>query len=67
MAEMPVIDVHLVPSAAPPGGVHLDYARSKGITALWGRALGRRAPVTVGRSQWKGIAERILRLEAAKA
>lgn len=60
-------DVFLADFAAPPGGVHLDYAKSKGIRALWGRALGRRAPVTVGRSQWKGIAERIVKLEGAKA
>ena len=60
-------DVFLADFAAPPGGVALDYARSRGINALWGRALGRRAPVTVGRSQWKGICERIVRLEAAKS
>lgn len=47
--------------AAPPGGVDLDHARSLGINCLWGRALGRRAPITVGRSQWKGIAERIIK------
>ncbi len=54
--------VFLMDVAAPPGGVDLHYARSKGMNALWGRALGRRAPITVGRSQWKGIAERIIRL-----
>ena len=53
--------------AAPPGGVDLDYAKSVGIRCLWGRALGRRAPVTVGRSQWKGIAERIIKLVEKRA
>jgi dipicolinate synthase subunit A len=51
--------VFLADFAAPPGGVDLDHARNVGINCLWGRALGRRAPITVGRSQWKGIAERI--------
>jgi dipicolinate synthase subunit A len=46
--------------AAPPGGVDFNYARSKNINCVWARGLGRRAPITVGRSQWKGIAERII-------
>ncbi len=58
--------VFLADFAAPPGGVDLDYAKSVGINCLWGRALGRRAPITVGRSQWKGIAERIVRLVEAR-
>ena len=41
--------------AAPPGGVDLDYAESQGHIAIWARALGRRAPITVGGSQWVGI------------
>ena len=41
--------------SAPPGGVDLDYAESTGRRAIWARALGRRAPVTVGGSQWTGI------------
>jgi dipicolinate synthase subunit A len=41
--------------AAPPGGVDLDVARELGHTAVWARGLGRRAPITVGRSQWNGI------------
>jgi dipicolinate synthase subunit A len=45
--------------AAPPGGVDLDLARDLGHTAIWARGLGSRAPVTVGRSQWEGIAARI--------
>ena len=49
----------VVDIAAPPGGVDLDLARSLGHQALWARGMGRRAPVTVGRSQWTGIARRI--------
>lgn len=45
--------------SAPPGGVDLDHARERGLAAVWARGLGRRAPITVGASQWKGIAERI--------
>ena len=41
--------------SAPPGGVDLEYAESTGRKAIWARALGRRAPVTVGGSQWTGI------------
>jgi len=43
--------------SAPPGGVDVEYATSTGRTAIWARALGRRAPITVGRSQWTGISE----------
>jgi len=49
--------------SAPPGGVDLDHARAIGLGAVWARALGRCAPITVGASQWKGIAERIERIE----
>ncbi|MDQ3767488.1 MAG: serine carboxypeptidase [Actinomycetota bacterium] len=41
--------------AAPPGGVDLAAAEELGLTAVWARGLGRRAPVTVGSSQWTGI------------
>lgn len=41
--------------AAPPGGIDLDAATAMGHVAVWARGLGRRAPVTVGRSQWGGI------------
>ena len=41
--------------AAPPGGVDLPYAEKQGHKAIWARALGRRAPITVGGSQWVGI------------
>lgn len=41
--------------SAPPGGCDLDYAEQSGRPAAWARALGRRAPITVGASQWLGI------------
>lgn len=46
--------------AAPPGGVDLSAASELGHKAIWARGQGRRAPVTVGRSQWYGIEARIL-------
>lgn len=48
--------------SAPPGGVDLDYAKSTGRPAVWARALGRRAPITVGASQWSGIQKIIARI-----
>ena len=45
--------------AAPPGGVDLDTAWELGLKGIWARGLGRRAPVTVGASQWRGIRRRI--------
>jgi dipicolinate synthase subunit A len=52
--------------AAPPGGVDLDAARERGLIALWARGLGRRAPVTVGASQWHGIRHRIEAIEEGR-
>src|SRR5690606_25686438 len=52
--------------AAPPGGVDLERARDLSLEAIWARGLGRRAPVTVGRSQWSGIKRRIEAIEAAR-
>lgn len=51
------IDPHtlLIDLAAPPGGIDFDAARELGLTAIWGRGLGGRAPRTVGRVQWRGI------------
>jgi dipicolinate synthase subunit A len=49
----------IVDLAGPPGGVDFDCAKRLGLTAIWGRGLGSRAPVTVGASQWGGIRERI--------
>ncbi len=45
----------LVDVAAPPGSIDLDYANESARKGIWARALGRRAPVTVGASQWSGI------------
>jgi dipicolinate synthase subunit A len=53
--------------AAPPGGVDLALARALGHTAIWARGLGRRAPVTVGASQWSGIRRRIEAIETRRA
>jgi len=50
--------------AAPPGGVDFDAAKRLGLTAIWGRGLGSRAPVTVGASQWGGIRSRIEKILA---
>jgi len=49
--------------AAPPGGIDLDAAREFGLTAVWARGLGKRAPVTVGASQWTGIRKIIEAIE----
>jgi len=45
----------IVDLAAPPGSCDLNHATSTGRKAIWARALGRRAPITVGASQWQGI------------
>lgn len=52
--------------AAPPGGIDLDAARELGLVAVWARGLGRRAPVTVGASQWEGIRRRIQAIEEGR-
>lgn len=52
--------------AAPPGGADLDAARELGHVAVWARGLGRRAPVTVGASQWGGIRRRIDDIEEGR-
>ena len=52
--------------AAPPGGIDLDAARELGLVAVWARGLGRRAPVTVGASQWDGIRRRIQAIEEGR-
>jgi dipicolinate synthase subunit A len=54
----------IVDLAAPPGGVDFDAAKRFGLTAIWGRGLGSRAPVTVGASQWGGIRARIEKILA---
>jgi dipicolinate synthase subunit A len=39
----------------PPDRSDLEAATELGHRAIWARGLGRRAPVTVGRSQWSGL------------
>ena len=39
----------------PPDRSDLEAAAELGHRAVWARGLGRRAPVTVGRTQWSGI------------
>jgi dipicolinate synthase subunit A len=56
-------DAVVIDLAAPPGGIDLDAASELGLTAVWARGLGRRAPVTVGASQWSGIRKRIEAIE----
>ena len=58
-------DALLIDLAAPPGGVDLEAARKLGRSAVWARGLGRRAPITVGASQWYGIRRRIEAIEEA--
>ena len=53
--------------AAPPGGIDLAAARELGHVAVWARGLGRRAPVTVGASQWSGIRKRIETIEEERS
>jgi dipicolinate synthase subunit A len=50
----------IVDVSAPPGSCDLEYANATGRKGIWARALGRRAPITVGASQWAGI-EKIIR------
>jgi dipicolinate synthase subunit A len=51
--------VLLVELAAPPGGIDRDAAKEIGLKFVWARGMGKRAPITVGRSQWSGIRPRI--------
>jgi dipicolinate synthase subunit A len=56
----------LVLDIVPPGDrSDLELAARLGHRAVWARGLGRRAPVTVGRSQWLGVRRRINEIEAA--
>ena len=57
----------VVDLAAPPGGVDLEAARRIGRKAVWARGLGKRAPVTVGASQWEGIRTRIEAIEERRS
>ncbi len=46
----------IIDMTAPPGSCDLSHATTTGRKVIWARALGRRAPITVGASQWLGIA-----------
>lgn len=50
----------IIDLSAPPGGVDHEAARLLGVRTVWARGLGARAPVTVGRSQWRGIRRLLL-------
>lgn len=50
----------------PPDRSDLALAARLGHRAVWARGLGRRAPVTVGASQWLGVRRRIEEIEAAR-
>ncbi len=52
-------DALVMDLAAPPGGVNRERAAELNISVVWARGLGRRAPRTVGASQWGGICQRI--------
>jgi len=53
--------------APPPDHADLDLAAVLGHRAVWARGLGRRAPVTVGRSQWMGLRRYIEEIERERA
>jgi dipicolinate synthase subunit A len=49
--------------APPPDHADLELAAELGHRAVWARGLGRRAPVTVGASQWMGLRRYIEEIE----
>jgi dipicolinate synthase subunit A len=49
--------------APPPHHADLEAAARLGHRAVWARGLGKRAPVTVGASQWTGLRRWIADLE----
>ena len=53
--------------APPPHHANLDLAEELGHRAVWARGLGRRAPITVGESQWKGLGRYITEIEVARS
>jgi dipicolinate synthase subunit A len=55
----------VVDMTAPPGSCDLNHATQTGRKGIWARALGRRAPITVGASQWRGIVRIIEKILAA--
>jgi dipicolinate synthase subunit A len=56
-----VIDI-----APPPHHADLELAAQLGHRAVWARGMGKRAPVTVGESQWTGLRRYIAEIERAR-
>jgi dipicolinate synthase subunit A len=52
--------------APPPDHADLELATELGHRAVWARGLGKRAPITVGRSQWTGLRRYIAAIEEAR-
>lgn len=52
--------------APPPDHADLDLAAELGHRSVWARGLGRRAPITVGGSQWTGLRRYITEIEQAR-
>ncbi len=66
LIEKTAPDVLLVDLVVPPGGIDGDAAKRLGRKYVWARGLGSRAPITVGRSQWKGVKSLLLQGFAGK-
>jgi dipicolinate synthase subunit A len=52
--------------APPPEHADLELAAELGHRAVWARGLGKRAPVTVGESQWMGLRRFVTEIEQAR-
>jgi dipicolinate synthase subunit A len=52
--------------APPPDHADMELAAEMGHRAVWARGLGKRAPITVGRSQWTGLRRFIREVERAR-
>jgi dipicolinate synthase subunit A len=52
--------------ATSPDRADLELAEQLGHRAVWARGLGKRAPITVGASQWMGLRRRIEEIEAER-
>jgi dipicolinate synthase subunit A len=51
--------------APPPLHADLDLAATLGLRTVWARGMGKRAPITVGGSQWSGLSRYITEIEHA--
>lgn len=52
--------------APPPHHADLELAAQLGHRVVWARGMGKRAPVTVGESQWTGLRRYISEIEHAR-